>query len=55
LKDEAAGDESGNQNKGRDWNSNTINADIQRQASFAANMAQVTGTLTDSLQNFRMP
>ena len=32
-----------------------INADIQRQASFAGNMAQVTGTLTDSLQNFRMP
>ena len=39
----------------REATTNTINADIQRQASFAANMAQVTGTLTDSLQNFRMP
>ena len=34
---------------------NTINTDIQRQASLAGNMAQVTGTITDSLQNFRMP
>ena len=32
-----------------------INADIQRQASMAANVAQVTGTLTNSLQTFRMP
>jgi hypothetical protein len=39
----------------REATTNTINTDIQRQASFAANMAQVTGTLTDSLQNFRMP
>lgn len=39
----------------REATTNTINADIQRQASFAANMAQVTGTLTNSLQNFRMP
>jgi hypothetical protein len=39
----------------REATTNTINADIQRQASLAANMAQVTGTLTDSLQNFRMP
>jgi hypothetical protein len=39
----------------REATTNTINADIQRQASFAGNMAQVTGTLTDSLQNFRMP
>jgi type IV secretory pathway VirB2 component (pilin) len=39
----------------REATTNTINADIQRQASFAANMAQVTGTLTDSLQNFRIP
>jgi len=38
----------------REATTNTINADIQRQASLAANMAQVTGTLTDSLQNFRM-
>jgi hypothetical protein len=34
---------------------NTINADIERQASLSANLAQVTGTLTDSLQSFRMP
>ena len=39
----------------REATTNAINADIQRQASFAANMAQVTGTLTDSLQNFRIP
>ena len=39
----------------RDATTNIINADIQRQASFAANMAGVTGTLTNSLQNFRMP
>jgi hypothetical protein len=39
----------------REATTNTINADIQRQASFAGNMAQVTGTLTNSLQNFRMP
>lgn len=39
----------------RESTTNSINADIQRQASFAGNMAQVTGTLTNSLQNFRMP
>jgi hypothetical protein len=39
----------------RESTANTINADIQRQASMSANMAQVTGTLTNSLQNFRMP
>jgi len=39
----------------REATTNAINADIQRQASFAANMAQVTGTLTNSLQNFRIP
>jgi hypothetical protein len=39
----------------REATTNTINADIQRQASLAANMQQVTGTLSDSLQNFRMP
>ena len=39
----------------REATTNTINADIQRQASLAGNMTQVTGTLTDSLQNFRMP
>jgi len=39
----------------REATSNTINADIIRRANFAGNIAQVTGTLTDSLQNFRMP
>ena len=39
----------------RDATTNAINADISRQASLAGNMAQVTGTITDSLQNFRMP
>jgi hypothetical protein len=39
----------------RESTTNTINADIQRQASLAANMTRVTGTLTNSIQNFRMP
>jgi hypothetical protein len=39
----------------RDATTNSINTDIGRQASIAGNMAQVTGTITDSLQNFRMP
>lgn len=39
----------------REATTNTINADIARQASLAGNMAQVSGSLTDSLQNFRMP
>jgi hypothetical protein len=39
----------------RDSTTNTINADIARRASLAANMAQVTGSLTSSMQNFRMP
>jgi hypothetical protein len=39
----------------REATTNSINSDIQRQASLAANISQVTGTLTDSLQNFRMP
>ena len=39
----------------RESTTNAINADIQRQASLATNMALVTGSLTDSLQNFRMP
>jgi hypothetical protein len=39
----------------RDATTNAINTDIGRQASMAGNMAQVTGTITDSLQNFRMP
>jgi hypothetical protein len=39
----------------REATSNAINADITRRATTAGNIAQVTGTLTDSLQNFRMP
>src|SRR5258708_29412609 len=39
----------------RDATTNAINTDIGRQASMAGNMSQVTGTLTDSLQNFPMP
>jgi hypothetical protein len=39
----------------RDATANAINTDIGRQASIAGNMSQVTGTMTDSLQNFRMP
>jgi hypothetical protein len=39
----------------REATTNTINADIERQASMAGNMAQMSGTLTNSLQNFRMP
>ncbi len=39
----------------REATTNSINTDIQRQAGLAANMAQVTGTLTNSLQTFRMP
>jgi len=31
------------------------NADISRRANLSGNIAQVTSTLTDSLQNFRMP
>ena len=39
----------------REVTTNTINAEIERQASLAGNMAQVTSTMTNSLQNFRMP
>src|SRR5580692_143024 len=39
----------------RESTTNTINADISRQASLAGNMNQVTSTITDSLENFRMP
>jgi hypothetical protein len=39
----------------REVTTNTINADIARRAGFTANISQVTGSLTDSLQNFRMP
>lgn len=38
----------------RESTTNAINADIQRRASLAGNMARVTGTMTSSLQNFRM-
>src|SRR3989475_12855057 len=38
----------------RESTANTINADIQRQAGLVANMTQVTGTLTNSLQTFRI-
>jgi hypothetical protein len=39
----------------REATTNAINADISRRASLTGNMTQVTGTLTNSLQNFRMP
>jgi hypothetical protein len=39
----------------REATTNAINADITRRATLAGNIAQVTGTLTDSLLNFRMP
>lgn len=38
----------------RESTTNAINADIGRRASLVGNMNQVTGTLTNSLQNFRM-
>ncbi len=39
----------------REMTTNSINADIARQATLASNMNQLTGTLTNSLQNFRLP
>jgi hypothetical protein len=39
----------------RESTANIIAADITRRAAAAGNLAQVTGTLGDSLQNFRMP
>lgn len=39
----------------RDATTSAINTDIGRQASMAGNISQVTGTITNSLQNFRMP
>jgi len=39
----------------REMTTNAINADIERRASLAGNTNQLTGTLTNSLQNFRMP
>jgi len=39
----------------REAATNAINADISRRANLSGNISQVTSTLTDSLQNFRMP
>src|ERR1700674_1036749 len=39
----------------RDAATNAINTDIGRQANMASNMSQVTGTITDTLQNFSIP
>jgi len=39
----------------REATTNAINTEISRQASLSANLTQLTGTLTNSLQNFRMP
>jgi hypothetical protein len=39
----------------RETTTNAINTDIIRRASVSGNLAQVTSTLTNSLQNFRMP
>ncbi|MGB2667719.1 MAG: hypothetical protein WAK48_27220 [Candidatus Acidiferrum sp.] len=39
----------------REMTANSIDTDITRQATVAGNMNQLTGTLTNSLQNFRMP
>jgi hypothetical protein len=39
----------------RESTANAINADVTRRASAAGNLAELTGTLTGSLQNFRMP
>jgi hypothetical protein len=39
----------------RETTANSINTDIARQATLAGNLAQVTSTLNNSLQNFRMP
>jgi hypothetical protein len=39
----------------REMTTNAINTEISRQANVSSNLNQVTGTLTNSLQNFRMP
>jgi len=39
----------------RETTANAINTDLARRANLAGNMTQVTSTLTDSLQSFRMP
>ena len=39
----------------RETTTNAIDTDIARQSTQAGNLNRLTGTLTDSLQNFRMP
>jgi hypothetical protein len=39
----------------REATANSINAEIERRATLAGNLAQVTSTLGNSLQNYRMP
>ncbi|MHB8541425.1 MAG: hypothetical protein ACYDCD_10855 [Candidatus Acidiferrales bacterium] len=39
----------------REATANSINAEVERRATLAGNLAQVTSTLGNSLQNFRMP
>ena len=39
----------------REMATDAINAEVSRQSSLSTNLNQVTGTLTSSLQNFRMP
>jgi hypothetical protein len=39
----------------REATANSINAEIERRATLASNLAQVTSTLGNSLQNYRMP
>jgi hypothetical protein len=39
----------------REMTTDSINAEISRETSLSTNLAQVSGTLTNSLQNFRMP
>jgi hypothetical protein len=39
----------------RESTANAINADILRRTNLAGNLAEVTATITNSLQNFRMP
>jgi hypothetical protein len=39
----------------RETTTNAIDSDIDRQATLAGNLAQFTGSLTNSLENFRMP
>ena len=39
----------------REATANSIDADISRRANLSGNISQVTSTLTESLQNFRMP